>query len=102
MSIERPQSQEEVTRYFFTLRFPRVEAETFFDYFESNGWKVGGRAPMKNWQAAARNWCRRSKTKPIQKQQSSDAYQLAQWKREAVPPPQEFLNIIKGIGKSVD
>lgn len=37
-----------------------VEAETFFNHFESNGWLVGGKAKMKNWQAAARNWKRRS------------------------------------------
>lgn len=37
-----------------------VEAETFFNYFESNGWLVGGKAKMKNWQAAARNWIKRS------------------------------------------
>jgi len=36
------------------------EAEKFFDHFTSNGWKVGGRAPMKNWPAAARNWIRRN------------------------------------------
>lgn len=37
-----------------------VEAETFFNHFESNGWLVGGKAKMKNWQAAARNWIKRS------------------------------------------
>lgn len=34
-------------------------AANFWDYYESNGWKVGGKAPMKNWQAAARGWARR-------------------------------------------
>ena len=33
-------------------------AEKFFDHFTSNGWKVGGRTPMKDWKAAVRNWCR--------------------------------------------
>lgn len=32
------------------------EAEKFFNHYESNGWLVGGKAKMKNWQAAARNW----------------------------------------------
>ena len=31
-----------------------------FDHYESNGWKVGGRAPVKDWQAAARNCFRRN------------------------------------------
>ena len=26
------------------------------NYYESNGWKIGGRSPMKNWKAAANNW----------------------------------------------
>lgn len=31
------------------------EGEKFFNYYESNGWKVG-KNPMKNWKAAAANW----------------------------------------------
>ena len=33
-----------------------IDADYFFDYYEANGWKVGGKAPMKSWQAAVRNW----------------------------------------------
>lgn len=33
-----------------------VNPQQFIDHYESNGWKVGGRAPMKDWQAAVRNW----------------------------------------------
>jgi hypothetical protein len=36
-------------------------ANDFWDYYESNGWKVG-RNPMKDWQSAARRW-KRSNTK---------------------------------------
>ena len=32
-----------------------VDAERFFDYYESKGWVVG-KAPMKDWKAAVRNW----------------------------------------------
>ena len=35
-----------------------VDAEKFYDYYSSNGWKVG-KNPMKDWKAAARNWIRR-------------------------------------------
>lgn len=38
-----------------------LDAERFVDYYTANGWKVGGRTPMKDWQAAARNWARRDK-----------------------------------------
>lgn len=36
------------------------EAATFFDHYEANGWKQGGRTPLKSWRAALRNWARRS------------------------------------------
>lgn len=32
------------------------EAIKFFHYYESNGWKIGGRSPMKNWKSATKNW----------------------------------------------
>lgn len=38
----------------------KINPQEFFDHFESNGWKVGGKAPMKDWRAAARNWSRRN------------------------------------------
>ena len=39
----------------------KIEAEKFFNYYESNGWKVG-KNPMKNWKAAANNWITNSNT----------------------------------------
>lgn len=36
------------------------EADGFFNYYESNGWKVG-KNPMKDWKAASRNWIKNSK-----------------------------------------
>ena len=36
------------------------EAEKFFNHFSSNGWKVSGRAPMKDYKAAASNWLLRA------------------------------------------
>ena len=38
-----------------------MDAQRFCDHFASNGWKVGGRAPMQDWRAAARNWAARDK-----------------------------------------
>lgn len=51
-----PNSLSEVHSFFTKEKSTKLEAEKFFNYFQSNGWKVGGRAPMKDWQAAARNW----------------------------------------------
>jgi hypothetical protein len=34
----------------------RVDPETFMDYYESNGWRIGGKAPMRDWKATVRRW----------------------------------------------
>lgn len=36
------------------------DPQGFYDYYESNGWKVG-RNQMKDWKAAARNWTKRDR-----------------------------------------
>ncbi len=51
-----PASLSQVRLFFEKEKSTHLEAEKFYNYFQSNGWKVGGRAPMKDWQAAARNW----------------------------------------------
>lgn len=47
---------DHVKEYFTWQKFPPIEASKFYNYFQSNGWLVGGRTKMKDWQAAARNW----------------------------------------------
>jgi hypothetical protein len=37
------------------IGLPPTEIDRFFNYYESNGWKVG-RNPMKSWQSAMVNW----------------------------------------------
>jgi uncharacterized protein YdaU (DUF1376 family) len=49
----------EVQNYFEELG-SLTEAEGFYNYYESNGWKVG-RNPMKDWKAATRNWIKNAK-----------------------------------------
>src|SRR5690554_1268544 len=56
-----PPELDEVELYFLEKGNSKTEAQRFFNYFESNGWLVGGRAKMKDWKAAARNWMSRSK-----------------------------------------
>ena len=38
----------------------KINAQQFFNYYESNGWKIGRNA-MKSWQAAVQNWNIRDK-----------------------------------------
>tara|TARA_R110002073_G_scaffold205947_1_gene365735 strand:- start:244 stop:903 length:660 start_codon:yes stop_codon:yes gene_type:complete len=42
------------------IQQPDEEALSFFNFYESNGWKVG-KNPMKSWKAAATNWINRQK-----------------------------------------
>ncbi len=59
-----PPSLEEV-KAFASEHGLAVDAQRFIDYYESNGWRVG-RNPMKDWQAALRNWTRNNFQQPAQ------------------------------------
>lgn len=52
----KPDNLNEVIEFFKEQKAPLTEAEKFFNYYTANGWKVGGRTAMKDWNAAARNW----------------------------------------------
>lgn len=42
--------------HFATKQWPSIEAQKFFNYYQSNGWLVGGKTPMQSWKACASNW----------------------------------------------
>ena len=52
---------EELIEY-CKLKDLNVDCQCFYDYYESNGWKVG-RNKMKDWKATLRNWHRRNEEK---------------------------------------
>lgn len=58
-----PPTLEEVEA-FIKERSLSVDPERFFYYYESNGWKVGGKGSMKNWKAAVLKWDRDNYNKP--------------------------------------
>jgi hypothetical protein len=45
--------------------FPNLNAEHFYNYYESNGWMVG-RNKMKDWKATAKNWIAKDFNQQIQ------------------------------------
>lgn len=47
---------KEVNNYFLQQQFPEPEAQKFYNYYESNGWLIGGKTTMVDWQAAAQSW----------------------------------------------
>lgn len=66
-----PPTVEQVKEY-ATKAGLNLDAERFVDYYTANGWKVGGHTPMKDWQAAARNWARRDTQKPAKASKGFD------------------------------
>ena len=64
-----PPSPDDILNYMTDYAFkkgldadPVIEAEKFFNHFTANGWLVGGRSKMRDWQAAAGNWLLNAKT----------------------------------------
>ena len=51
-----PPEWKEVQNFFLEQKNTQLEAEKFYNHFQSNGWLVGGKSKMKDWKAAARNW----------------------------------------------
>lgn len=70
-----PPSLEEVLEFFKIQKFVLEEAEPFFLYYQANGWLVG-KAKMKDWQAAVRNWILRSKKFQAEKNGKLTPHQL--------------------------
>lgn len=57
-----PPTLDEVTAYVGEKGF-HVDPARFWNYYESNGWKVG-KNPMKNWKAACNTWNSKDGPKP--------------------------------------
>ena len=55
LSITIP-SFNEVVLFFKTKEIVSDEASKFFHHYNSNGWLIGGKSPMKNWQSSAIKW----------------------------------------------
>ena len=56
---------EEIRQYCLEEGY-NVDAEQFFNFYESKGWVVG-KSPMKDWKAAIRTWEKREKEVPQRK-----------------------------------
>lgn len=67
--FEKP-TLSQITQYCLE-RNNNVNAEQFYDYYESNGWKVGKNS-MKDWKAAVRTWERSEYRKPNSKKNSKE------------------------------
>lgn len=77
---------EEVKQYCIE-RNNCVNAEQFYDYYESNGWKVGKNS-MKDWKAAVRTWERSEYRKTNSKKNS---------KEDAINVVNNLMNKLGGV-----
>lgn len=59
---------EEIRQYCLEKGY-NVDAEQFFNFYESKGWVVG-KSSMKNWRAAVSTWNKREKEIPQRKRES--------------------------------
>jgi hypothetical protein len=80
-----PPSLNEIIEFFKEKKANTDDAEKFFNHFESNGWKVGGRTKMKDWQAAARNWIKRSEEFKNEKNKTSSRLNVNESKNYDIP-----------------
>lgn len=66
-----PPTLKEIQDYFAEKRYPSLEAEVFFDFYESKGWMVG-KNKMKKWKSAAANWMRKKDSTQTQNMHNED------------------------------
>ena len=65
-SIHFQKPSIDAIREYCSSRGNNVDAEQFFNFYESKGWVVG-KSPMKDWKAAIRTWEKREKEVPQRK-----------------------------------
>lgn len=53
-----------------------IDAQTFFDYYESCGWTVGKNKPMKDWKASVRYWVSSRKNNGYASKPAEEEHQL--------------------------
>jgi len=49
-------TEQDLKAFFVKAQSNETEALNFFNHYTSNGWLVGGKSPMHDWQASARKW----------------------------------------------
>lgn len=86
-----PPTEAECREYAVELGMDAEDGSEFHDHFSANGWKVSGKAAMKDWRASLRNWMRRKpqfeRFKPPEQRAPSEPLPTAQnavdWEAEA-------------------
>ena len=74
-----PPDLEETKAYALEIQMPVADAESWYDHFLSNGWRVSGKTPMKDWKASLRN----SKRNPVHHANGATPWQSAAERKQA-------------------
>lgn len=81
-------------------KFDHEAVLQWYDHFESNGWKISGKAAMKNWQSSLRNWVKREagfgKKKDPPDSDDTGALLAALQKRAPAPLPKKGVHVPRG------
>lgn len=85
--FEKP-TLSQITQYCLE-RNNNVNAEQFYDYYESNGWKVGKNS-MKDWKACVRTWERNGYDRPIKKKNN---------KKDTLNDMRDLMNEYGGVNE---
>lgn len=89
--VEKPKTFKKPTieqiQNYCTERKNNIDAQSFFDFYESKGWKVGT-AKMKDWRACVRTWEGRQKCESVQQKATR-----ALWGNESIIPD-EIMNMM--------
>ena len=86
-SIERKPTLEEVKNYIKENNL-NVNAQYWYDYYESNGWLVG-KNPMQDWKACVRRWNKTEKANGRRYAEEEQEYKSD--RKPLTPEQQEYL-----------
>ena len=54
--LPKPKNENEVLQFFKKEKWPEMEAQKFYNHYQSIGWKIGGKIKIENWQKKKKNW----------------------------------------------
>ena len=113
-----PPTLQEAEELWRERNYPSSECSKFWNYYESNGWRVG-KNPMKNWRAAAAGWVSRSKQyapTPVPFLSSSDKERVCEkcrrpyrgdvlcpncYPKNPTTPPSGVMEVIESLAKKM-
>lgn len=76
--LELPKSELEVLEHFKKENWSELEAQKFYNHYQANGWKIGGKIKMEDWHASAKNWMLKHMEMSVRAQSRTNEKQLSQ------------------------